>query len=180
MAEPIAHLFDMLANAERWQLEDEISNLAMDSRFVAGLEATATLSLPLLAFGMMLNAVWDSDQQALEEVRNENTQTGFSQGLIMGLLGWKWSQVDDRFVQHYVLQIYQRQDLNDARVLSDNIGLHWVITMLQTFPSNTKRISHSHSKDFGATAGAWTRRDQIDYVIDLAARFANHLHAFRV
>jgi hypothetical protein len=172
MAEPFVHLMDMLANAMRWQLEDEISNLAMVSRATAGLEATATMALPVLGFGMMLYAVWDSDQQALESVRNENTKSGFSQGLIMGMLGWKWYQVDDLFVRHYVLQIYQRQELNDSRVLSYNIGLRLGYHhAAKLSPATRKGYLTVTRKISGATPGAWNRRDQIDYVIDLAGAF---------
>jgi hypothetical protein len=166
------NLYEMLGDCIRWQLEDEISNLALDSQLTAGLEAGATMTLPVVAFGMMLYAVWDSDQKAREDVQNENTASGFSQGLIMGMLGWKWSQVDALFLRHYVLQIYQRQELNDIRVVSYNIGVRLGYHhAAKLSPAIRKGYLAATRKVSGATPGAWTHRDQIDYVIDLSGAY---------
>ncbi len=107
-----------------------------------------------------------------ELVKNENLRTGNTQGSIMGMLGWKWSQVDERFFRHYTLQIYQRQELNDIRVLNYNVGLrmgyHYAGALS---PSQRKGCLAACRKFSGAKPGAWTERDQINYVIDMAVAF---------
>ena len=107
-----------------------------------------------------------------ELVKNENLRTGNTQGSIMGMLGWKWSQVDERFFRHYTLQIYQRQELNDIRVLNYNVGLrmgyHYAGTLS---PSQRKGCLAACRKFSGAKPGAWTERDQINCVIDMAVAF---------
>ena len=105
-------------------------------------------------------------------VQDENTQTGISQGLIMGMLGWKWSQVDELFVRKYVLQTYQRQELNDIRVVSYNLGLRLGYRYAASLsPAIRKGYLTACRKYSGATPGAWDKRDQINYVIDLAGAF---------
>ncbi len=162
----------MLWDAEGLALEDEIAILA-DSSFAGGaFSAAGTYFLPVMVFNLMLRGVKESDEQVENLVKDENTLTGLSQGSIMGMLGWKWSQVDGLFVRHDVLPIYQRPELNDLRVLYYNVGLrggyHYAATLS---PPARKARLEACRKYSGATPGAWNRRDQINYVIDLGVSF---------
>ena len=75
---------------------------------IAGVEAWVTLAPPAAVLAAMLYGVAADDEQVRELVENENLRTRTTQGSIMGMLGWKWSQVYDRFFRQYILQIYQR------------------------------------------------------------------------
>jgi hypothetical protein len=168
----IEHLYNALAYFKQWELEDEIKNLAVASRAGASMEVAVTIGPAALVFYLMIYYTLDSDQEVLDLVKDENTQTGFLQGVIMGMLGWKWSQVDTLFVRHYVLQIYQRQDLNNARVTAYNLGLRLGYHHAATLSPGARKGYLTATRKFsGATAGAWTQRDQINYVIDLAGAF---------
>ena len=153
-------------------LQAEVHNVATASAVGAFAEASALALLPAIAFEMMLGGVAYSDDQAREYVKNENTLTGFSQGLIMGILGWRWHQVDTLFLRHYVLQTYQRQELNDTRVQAYNVGVRLGYLRAAKLPPATRKGYLAVTRKVsGATPGAWTQRDQIDYVIDLAGAF---------
>jgi hypothetical protein len=168
----VANVYDALSYAKDWELKDQIANLAADSAFIAGVQGAVTITPAVVAFYMMYHSVVDADQQVLDLVKNENTQTGFSQGVIMGMLGWKWSQVDRLFVRHHVLQIYERQDLNDLWVSAYNLGLRLGYHhAAQLSPGARKGYLTATRRVSRATAGAWTQRDQINYVIDLAGAF---------
>lgn len=135
----------MLSNYQAFELEDQIVNVARRSIEGAGEEAVATYALPVVVFGMMLYAVKDADEQVEDLVKNENTQTGVSQGSIMGMLGWKWRQVDERFLRKFVLQVYEREKLNELRVTQYNLGLrggyHYAATLSPAARKGTLKVS---------------------------------------
>jgi hypothetical protein len=170
--DPLDALYGLLNYVMHRQLQDQIENIALSNAIAAESEAVVMYVPPVAVFAAMIYGVWKSDQQVLELVQNENTKTGITQGTIMGMLGWKWSQVDELFVRHHVMQYYQRQDLNDARVLSYNVGLrggyHYAA---QLSPAARKGCLKACRKFSGATPGAWSQRDQINYVIDMAVAY---------
>jgi hypothetical protein len=112
-------------------------------------------------------APWAAAEEAIKE---ENFQTGLSQGYVMGLLRWEWGQVRDRFARLYVLDVYQDNELNVTRVKAYNAGL---VSGYATGNSLSDEAKHSQLKYFRnlaghPSAGNWTRQDQISYVISLA------------
>lgn len=168
----IGSIYQALAYINQYRLEDEIANVANASRITATLEGAATVTLPAYVFGAMLYGVWHDDQQVAEQIQDENTQTGIAQGLIIGMLGWKWSNADSLFLRKYVLPIYQRDDLNNIRVLSYNLGLRLGYHRAGDYSAaERKAYLKACRKWSGADAGAWSERDQINYVIDLAGAF---------
>jgi hypothetical protein len=165
----IALIYDALSYYNQYKLDEGIAELAADSSFAAGVEAVGTMALPAAVFATMLYGVWRDDQQVAEQIRDENTQTGIAQGLILGMLGWKLSTAERLFLRRYVLQIYQRQDLNNIRVASYNLGLRLSYhRAAQLSAGQRKAYLKACRKWSDASPGAWNERDQINYVIDLA------------
>jgi hypothetical protein len=164
---------------ETGALNDEIANLRGASTANAGTEAILTYVPAIVAFELLVQYIHDVDEKVRDDLRNDNFASGFSQGLIMGLLGWKWRQVVDLFGRLYVLHIYQRPELNEIRVLYYNIGLsmgyHHAATLL---PPARAGYLKAVRKDSGAKAGEWTRDDQVSYVIALAAAFRKRFMNF--
>jgi hypothetical protein len=144
----------------------------------AYLEATATYAPAILAFELLVTSIKDVYEKVGTDLRNDNFASGFSQGLTMGLLGWKWRQAVDLFARRYVIQVYRRQDLNQIRVTYYNLGLsvgYHHVAALST-PARRAYLTAA-KKDSKARAGQWTRDDQVSYVIALATairrRFMN-------
>lgn len=108
MAAGFEVLVKMMQVYNNYRLEQEIASIAYESSLIAGVEAWVTLAPPAAVFAAMLYGVAADDEQVRELVKNENLRTRTTQGSIMGMLGWKWSQVYDRFFRQYILQIYQR------------------------------------------------------------------------
>ena len=107
MAAGFEVLVKMMQVYNNYRLEQGSQALPMVS-LIAGVEAWVTLAPPAAVFAAMLYGVAADDEQVRELVKNENLRTRTTQGSIMRMLGWKWSQVYDRFFRQYILQIYQR------------------------------------------------------------------------
>jgi hypothetical protein len=160
-------------------LEDEIANVKLFTNTGQAAEAVGTYLPAIVAFELLVASIRDVDQKVRDDLRNDNFASGFSQGLIVGLLGWKWRQAVDVFGRKFVLHVYQRQELNEIRVLYYNVGLslgyHHAATLT---PEARQAYLKTVRKDSGAKAGDWDRNDQISYVIALAAAFRKEFMNF--
>jgi hypothetical protein len=115
-------------------------------------------------------APWWAAEAAIKE---DNFQTGFSQGYVMALLRWEWNQVRDRFARLYVLDIYQDNELNVTRVKAYNSGLVAGYKFGNSLTDQSKDLQLKYLRKLAGhpSAGNWTRQDQISFVISLAGRF---------
>ena len=62
-----------------------------------GAGAVVAVALPVIAMVGVFMALGAGYAEARAAVRNESTMSGFSQGFVMGLLGWEWRHAVDRF-----------------------------------------------------------------------------------
>jgi hypothetical protein len=126
--------------------------------------------LPIAVWVGGIVAIFYAPYAAAEEaIKEENFQTGTSQG---ALLSWEWGQVRDRFARLYVLDVYQDNELNVTRVKAYNAGL---VSGYATGNSLSDEAKNSQLKYFRKlaghpSAGNWTRQDQISFVISLAGQ----------
>jgi hypothetical protein len=169
--EALKTLYELAKWSEYRALEDEVANLSGPSADSA-VEVVGAYLPAILAFEYLVVYIRDVDERVRDELKNDNFASGFSQGLIMGLLGWKWRQAADLFGRQYVLHVYQRPELNELRTLHYNLGLslgyHHAATLT---PEARHAYLKTARKDSGAKAGDWDRNDQVSYVIALAAAF---------
>jgi hypothetical protein len=166
-----AVLIRMLQYYNQWKLDDEIANLRWASA-EAGADALGIAALPFLMLDGYVRAIDWAYEEARKAIQNENTASGLSQGLIMGLLGWKWHQVTDLFARSAILPIYQRPDLNAVWANAYNLGLRMGYHQAAQFDVDVRKgYLLQCRKISGARAARWERNDQISYVIALAAAF---------
>jgi len=164
-------LFRAVQVGEEFALQAEIRNLAEESMLAAGAEAMVMYVPPVAAFLYMIKGVIDDFEAVRTLLRNQETANGFSQGTIMGLLGWRWRQVVDHFGKHY-MNLYIQPDLNRIEVSAYNFGLRvgYYFAAQLSIPVRQAYLRDCR-KDSGASKGRWTRADRISYVIELAASF---------
>jgi hypothetical protein len=108
---------------------------------------------------------------AREIARDENTKLGFSEGFVMGLLGWEWHHARDRFGRFGLLRVYHTDEaLNVIRVNAYNGGLKAGYVAAAALSDSAKKtyLSKIRKMARSAQAGNWDRNDQISYVIELA------------
>lgn len=67
------------------------------------LGAIAAGAIPVVGMAGVFAALGSGYLEARNMVRKENVASGYSQGFVMGLLGWEWSHVVSRFGRHGVL-----------------------------------------------------------------------------
>jgi hypothetical protein len=183
MAEFMEVAIRMMQNYNAWRSADEVANateeLGASSETGAIVEAGATYVPAVVAFGLLVAYIQDVDQKARDDIKNDNFASGFSQGLVTGLLHWKWRQVVDLFGRQSVLHVYQRPELNELRTVCYNIGLslgyHHAATLTAKDRAAYLALTRKAS---GAKAGNWDRNDQISFVIALAAAFRKRFMDF--
>jgi Domain of unknown function (DUF4157) len=138
----------------------------------------AAVAVPVIAVVAEFVALGAGYAEAREAVSEENTISGFSQGFVMGLLGWEWSQVVDRFGRSFVLRTNTfYEELDVVRDGAYNSGLKAGYAVGHRLPYNERKAYLKAIRVFAGPRGSktWTRRDQISYVIDLSAIARLHL-----
>jgi Domain of unknown function (DUF4157) len=139
-----------------------------------GAGAVVAGAVPVIAMVGVFVALGSGYAAAREAVRNENTVSGLSQGFVMGLLGWEWRHVVDRFGRWSVIRINAMDEATDViRVNAYNRGLRAGYDFAATLSADEKKAYLSRIRKFGGirVPKNWNRnRDaQISYVIELAA-----------
>lgn len=171
---------------QRWlQLQSEGVAAAAEARLAAGIAHLRMSSMIVGAGGLFLTlvvplGVWVGGFVALGAgyaearnlVRNENFESGFSQGFVTGLLKWEWHQAVSRFGKFSPGQKNPfDESLGYIAANAYNDGLRSGYTHAVFFDDATRKKLLSQLKSHAphAAAGQWTRLDQISYVIDLAS-----------
>lgn len=168
-------MVDLLIDEFGWDV------LALEAHF-AGLAASTvpvltevailgSAVLPVLAFEGVCATLGAGYFQARNLVRNENTKSGFSEGYVMGLLNWPWSNVRSLFGRYGVIKIYATDEQLDViRVNAYNSGLVAGYKYGSRFPEAAQKAIIARLRQLAGhpSSGRWTRRDQISFVIALA------------
>lgn len=117
-------------------------------------------------------------EEARELLKAQETLTGFSQGFVMGILGWDWHHVLSLFYNHGVIRInVWDEDQNAMRVKNYNLGLIGGFVAGRAVPKDQRQsvVSALRKAAGSPSKGSWSRNDQISFVIPLAAAFRKRL-----
>jgi hypothetical protein len=141
-----------------------------------GATALAAGALPVLGMAGVFVALGSGYAQAREAVRNDYTASGFSQGFVMGLLGWEWRHAADRFGVRSVTPDPWDEALGYIRVNAYNRGLRAGYFAGAGLAADQKKAYLSAIRKFTGRRAttSWSREDQKSYVIELAAVARTH------
>jgi hypothetical protein len=117
-------------------------------------------------------------KEARELIKAQETSTGFSQGFVMGILGWEWRHILSLFYLHNVIRIsVWDEQQNVIRVKNYNLGLLGGYAAGRAMPKDRQKslVSDLRKAAGQPSKGSWTRNDQISFVIPLAAAFSKRL-----
>ncbi len=136
-----------------------------------------TAGLPLVTMVGVGVALGSGYYQAREEAKNENFASGFSQGFVMAILGWKWSHVVNRFGRNLLSINKMDEAMNSIRVKSYHEGLKKGFLAGTALPVEARKEYSKKMRRAGNVHGPkeWSddedaaRNQQISYVIDMAA-----------
>ena len=115
--------------------------------------------------------------QARKLAKEQNTQSGFSHGFVMGVLNWEWPHAASRFSRKYLRINEFDPEMDRIRVVDYNAGLKSGFAAGAALPEDARRQYRiKFRKAAGrADSGPWSanadaaRLQQVDYVIALAA-----------
>jgi hypothetical protein len=144
---------------------------------VVAAESVASVSLavtgPILGMAGVFMALGSGYEEAREEIQNEATASGFSQGFVAGLLNMSAGTVKSLFGKRGT--VTRNAWDPEADVLEDrayNRGLVAGYAMANQAPPDDKKAYIFEIRAFtgNVDAGDWTDRDKINYVIEYAAK----------
>jgi hypothetical protein len=147
---------------------------------LAGAGAVATVALPVIVMAGVWLGLGAGYAAARKEARNENAARGFSYGFVMAVLGWSWSQAVERFGQFSATPTPEDEALRVIRANAFNRGLRAGFQAGANLADSDRTAYQDAIKEQARIntnthpPRAWTRRTQIDYVIDLAAAARKH------
>jgi hypothetical protein len=135
----------------------------------------ASAALPGMAGVFM--ALGSGYADAREEIRNETVASGFSQGFVCGLLNMSTWSVKSLFARSGA--VYHNDWDPEADLLQTNAhnrGLVAGYTLARQASEDEKKAYLSELRQFTGpiSAGSWTDRDKVDYVITYAAKLRQH------
>jgi hypothetical protein len=136
-----------------------------------GAGAVAAGALPVIAMVGVFLALGAGYAEARAAVRNESTISGFSQGFVMGLLGWEWHHAVERFGVRSATPTPWDEALGLIKANAYNGGMRAGFEAESKLSSDEKK---AYLREIRTLAGprqatSWRRVDQISYVIELAA-----------
>jgi hypothetical protein len=135
-----------------------------------------TAGLPIITAVGAWVALGSGYYQAREEAKKEETMSGFSQGFVMAISGWRWSHVVPLF-RRPLLRINKFDETMDViRVNSYHEGLKRGFLTGTVLSEETRKAYRRKIKEAGNVHGPseWSRNDdekrnqQISYVIAMA------------
>ena len=166
-----------ILDAERL-LHADIAQLSAQSE-TAGLDALGAGLLPIVLFTYIVRHLVGNYEEARQIVKEEESASGFSQGFVMGLLGWKWTNVRHLFGRWGSMRIYQMDEaMNNIRVNAYNTSLlsGYIFGILlperiqKPYLAGLRRLAGHPS------TGQWSRNEQISFVISLGAVARRFMH----
>lgn len=154
------------------RLAAAMAELRTASLAAGAADLAVTLGLPIAVWVGVFVALGAPYAQARALVRNENFQSGFSQGFVASLLNWQWRHITTRFFRFGPGQMnYFDESLSFIAANAYNEGLRaGFMSALSLNEKVRKAILHKlRSLSPSTKAGNWGRLDQISYVIELAS-----------
>lgn len=156
-------LMDAIFQAMNYSEQAKLAVLAEETIPFAA-EAGVIVAPFLTFYGVagVFMALGSGYQAATEEVRNENSLTGFTHGYVMGLLGWSWHSAVNHFGRHFVVRISTTDAGNDVvRVNAYNRGLRAGFFYATPLPESVReRLSFAVCLKYSTLAPAIGRRAQ--------------------
>jgi hypothetical protein len=149
-----------------------MAQLRASSLLIGGANLALTAGVPLAVWVGVFAAMGAPYAEARALVRNENFQSGFSQGFVTGLLKWEWQQTTSRFFKFSPGQINPYDaSLSYIGANAHNEGLRAGYVHASRLDEVARKAILNRLKSLspGTKAGRWDRLDQISYVIDLAS-----------
>jgi hypothetical protein len=136
-----------------------------------GAGAVVAVALPVIAMVGVFVALGAGYAEARAAARNESTMSGFSQGFVMGLLGWQWHQARDRFGVWSATPTPADEAIGYIKANAYNGGLRAGFEAGSKLSPDIKKAYLHEIRKLAGRRGttSWSRLDQISYVIDLAA-----------
>jgi len=170
------------AAASEARLAAGIAQLRNASLLVGAAELALTLGVPIAVWIGVFAAMGAPYLEARNLVRNENFQSGFSQGFVTGLLKWEWRQhTVPRFFKFGPDQINPfDESLSYIAANARNEGLRagYVHACGLNEVDRKAILNRLKSLSPSTKAGRWDELDQRNYVIELASAGRRH-HIFR-
>jgi hypothetical protein len=141
-----------------------------------------TAGLPIVTAVGVWVALGSGYFQAREEAKRSETLSGFSQGFVMAIIGWKWNNVVDRFRRPYLSINAFDQQMDVIRVNSYHAGLKTGYLAGLALAETARKEYSSKIRKAGGIKGPkdWSRdsdiarNQQISYVIDMATTALKH------
>ncbi len=141
-----------------------------------------TAGVPVLTAVGVWVALGSGYYQARQEAKKEETMSGFSQGFVMAILGWKWDHVVSRFRRPYLRINHFDEAMDSIRVNSYHEGLKMGYLAGLVLPDEGKKAYAGKIRQAGGIRGPkeWSRNSdiarnqQISYVIEMAAAARRH------
>jgi hypothetical protein len=132
---------------------------------------------PVLGLAGVFMALGSGYEAAREEIQNEAVASGFSQGFVAGLLNMSAGTVRSLFAQQGVISRHPMDPEADIlEMKARNRGVVAGYAMANQAGPDDKKAYLSELRAFTGplSAGDWTDRDKIDYVITNAAQLRLH------
>jgi hypothetical protein len=135
-----------------------------------------TAGLPIVTAVGVWVALGSGYYQARQEAKKGETMSGFSQGFVMAIIGWKWDHVVSRFRRPHLRINHFDEAMDAIRVNSYHEGLKKGYLAGLVLPENAKKEYSRKIRKAGGVHGPkeWSRNDdvarnqQISYVIEMA------------
>jgi hypothetical protein len=136
-----------------------------------GAGAVVAVALPVIAMVGVFMALGAGYAEARAAVRNESTMSGFSQGFVMGLLGWEWRHAVDRFGVRSATPTPFDEALGYIKANAYNGGMRAGFEAASKLSPDMKKAYLREIRKLAGPRGTtnWSRLDQISYVIELGA-----------
>jgi hypothetical protein len=172
------------------QLEAAFIAAAADARLAAGMahlrnstlligsaELALTLGVPVATWIGVFAAMGAPYLEAKAVVTHEKFQSGFSQGFVCGILKWEWSHATSRFGKYSAGPANPFDaTLSVMAANSYNDGLKAGFTHANLLKEDARKALLYRLKSLSphSSPGNWDRRDQVAYVVELAAAGRRH------
>lgn len=136
-----------------------------------------TAGVPIITAVGVWVALGSGYYQAREEAKKEESMSGFSQGFVMAILGWKWNHVIGLFRRPYLSINAFDSQMDSIRVNSYHSGLKAGFLAGAVLPADGKksfaralrRAGNVHGPTEWSRDSDMARNQQVSYVIDMAS-----------
>ncbi len=136
-----------------------------------------TAGVPIVTAVGVWVALGSGYYQAREALKKEETMSGFSQGIVMGLLDWRWNNVVSLFRRPHLNINAFDSEMDSIRVNSYHEGLKKGFLAGTILPKEAKKTFSKALRKAGNVTGPkeWSRdwdvarNQQVSYVIEMAA-----------